>query len=167
MKQKLPSETPVYLFLGFLESGKTKFIQETLQDPRFSTGEKTLLLVTEEGELEYEPENGTGQQCDGNPQRGKKLFQGGEMLLRQNLRGRHQGRLPAVSGSAESGGCRHHGLAAAHIPLYQTVHGSSPAEKRGSSNVSCINFVLPDSKNPKKRYTGVSVGNFCFIFFFP
>ena len=55
MKQKLPSETPVYLFLGFLESGKTKFIQETLEDPRFSSsGEKTLLLVTEEGEEEYE-----------------------------------------------------------------------------------------------------------------
>ena len=54
MKQKLPTETPVYLFLGFLESGKTKFIQETMQDPRFSSGEKTLLLVTEEGEEEYE-----------------------------------------------------------------------------------------------------------------
>lgn len=54
MKQKLPVETPVYLFLGFLESGKTKFIQETLEDPRFSNGEKTLLLVTEEGVEEYE-----------------------------------------------------------------------------------------------------------------
>ncbi len=55
MKQKLPTETPVYLFLGFLESGKTKFIQETMEDPRFSSsGEKTLLLVTEEGEEEYE-----------------------------------------------------------------------------------------------------------------
>ena len=54
MKQKLPVETPVYLFLGFLESGKTKFIQETLEDPRFSSGEKTLLLVMEEGEEEYE-----------------------------------------------------------------------------------------------------------------
>ena len=54
MKTKLPKETPVYLFLGFLESGKTKFIQETLEDPRFASGEKTLLLVTEEGELEYE-----------------------------------------------------------------------------------------------------------------
>ena len=54
MKQKLPVETPVYLFLGFLESGKTKFIQETLEDPRFSNGEKTLLLVMEEGEEEYE-----------------------------------------------------------------------------------------------------------------
>ena len=54
MKQKLPTETPVYLFLGFLESGKTKFIQETLEDARFATGEKTLLLVMEEGEEEYE-----------------------------------------------------------------------------------------------------------------
>ena len=54
MKQKLPAETPVYMFLGFLESGKTKFIQETMEDPRFATGEKTLLLVTEEGVEEYE-----------------------------------------------------------------------------------------------------------------
>ena len=54
MKQKIPTETPVYLFLGFLESGKTKFIQETLEDKRFSSGEKTLLLVCEEGEEEYE-----------------------------------------------------------------------------------------------------------------
>ena len=54
MKQKLPVETPVYMFLGFLESGKTKFIQETFEDPRFSSGEKTLLLVCEEGEEEYE-----------------------------------------------------------------------------------------------------------------
>lgn len=54
MKRKLPAETPVYLFLGFLESGKTKFIQETLEDPRFSSGEKTLLIVCEEGIEEYE-----------------------------------------------------------------------------------------------------------------
>jgi hypothetical protein len=54
MKNKLPIETPVYLFLGFLESGKTTFIQGTLEDPRFATGEKTLLLVMEEGEVDYE-----------------------------------------------------------------------------------------------------------------
>lgn len=46
---------PVYLFLGFLESGKTKFIQETLEDKRFNSGEKTLLLICEEGEEEYDP----------------------------------------------------------------------------------------------------------------
>lgn len=47
---------PVYLFTGFLESGKTKFIQETLEDKRFCNGEKTLLLVCEEGLDEYEPD---------------------------------------------------------------------------------------------------------------
>ena len=52
--KKLPTETPVYLFLGFLESGKTTFIQETFEDPRFASDEKTLLLVMEEGEIEYE-----------------------------------------------------------------------------------------------------------------
>ena len=48
---------PVYLFTGFLESGKTKFIQETLEDKRFCRGERTLLMVCEEGEEEYEPAN--------------------------------------------------------------------------------------------------------------
>ena len=38
-------DIPVYLFTGFLESGKTKFIQETLEDERFNAGEKTLLLL--------------------------------------------------------------------------------------------------------------------------
>lgn len=49
-------DVPVYLFTGFLESGKTKFIQETLEDRRFCNGERTLLLVCEEGEEEYAPD---------------------------------------------------------------------------------------------------------------
>ncbi len=48
-------EIPVYLFTGFLESGKTKFIQETLEDKKFNNAEKTLLLMCEEGEEEYNP----------------------------------------------------------------------------------------------------------------
>ena len=47
-------QIPVYAFTGFLDSGKTKFIQETLEDPRFNSGERTLLLVFEEGEEEYD-----------------------------------------------------------------------------------------------------------------
>ena len=47
-------QIPVYVFTGFLDSGKTKFIQETLEDPRFNSGERTLLLVCEEGEEEYD-----------------------------------------------------------------------------------------------------------------
>ena len=46
-------EIPVYLFTGFLESGKTKFIQETLEDEKFNPKDRTLLLVCEEGEEEY------------------------------------------------------------------------------------------------------------------
>ena len=47
-------QIPVYVFTGFLEAGKTKFIQETLEDPKFNAGERTLLLVFEEGEEEYD-----------------------------------------------------------------------------------------------------------------
>lgn len=54
-------DMPVYLFTGFLESGKTKFIQETLEDKRFCKGERTLLLVCEEGEEEYAPDQFAGK----------------------------------------------------------------------------------------------------------
>ncbi|MBO7251097.1 MAG: hypothetical protein J6V25_00565 [Oscillospiraceae bacterium] len=47
-------QIPVYSFTGFLDSGKTKFIQETFEDERFNAGERTLLLVFEEGEEEYD-----------------------------------------------------------------------------------------------------------------
>ena len=47
-------QIPVYAFTGFLDSGKTKFIQETLEDHRFNAGERTLVLIFEEGEEEYD-----------------------------------------------------------------------------------------------------------------
>ena len=34
-------EIPVYLFTGFLEGGKTRFIRETLEDKKFNAGEHT------------------------------------------------------------------------------------------------------------------------------
>ena len=46
-------DIPVYLFNGFLDCGKTKFIQETLEDERFGVDERTLVLVCEQGETEY------------------------------------------------------------------------------------------------------------------
>lgn len=54
-------ELPVYLFTGFLEAGKTRFIQETLEDERFNAGERTLLLLCEEGVEEYAPEEFSGK----------------------------------------------------------------------------------------------------------
>ena len=47
-------EAPVYIVTGFLESGKTKFMEEMISDPDFSEGERTLLIVCEEGEEEYD-----------------------------------------------------------------------------------------------------------------
>lgn len=50
-------DVPVYLFTGFLEAGKTKCIQETLEDSNFNTGEKLLLICCEEGLEEYDATN--------------------------------------------------------------------------------------------------------------
>ncbi len=48
------TQIPVYLFTGFLDAGKSTFIQSTLEDKRFNNGEKTLLIRCEEGEVEYD-----------------------------------------------------------------------------------------------------------------
>lgn len=48
-------EIPVYLFTGFLESGKTTFIQDVMEGDEFNAGERTLLLLCEEGEEELYP----------------------------------------------------------------------------------------------------------------
>lgn len=47
------AETPVYLIAGFLDSGKTRFINGILADG-FAREERTLLLRCEEGEEEYD-----------------------------------------------------------------------------------------------------------------
>lgn len=46
-------DIPIYLFTGFLEAGKTHFIQRTLEDARFNDGERTLVLLCEEGIEEF------------------------------------------------------------------------------------------------------------------
>ena len=45
---------PVYVINGFLESGKSEFISYTIAQPYFQSRETTLLIVCEEGEVEYE-----------------------------------------------------------------------------------------------------------------
>lgn len=56
MPGKKEMEIPVYVFMGFLESGKTTFIQETLEEDYFNNGERTLLFACEEGMEEYDEE---------------------------------------------------------------------------------------------------------------
>ena len=45
---------PVYLVAGFLDSGKTSFINGILSDG-FALEDRTMLLCCEEGEVEYDP----------------------------------------------------------------------------------------------------------------
>lgn len=47
--------SPVYLFTGFLDSGKTTLIKDTLSDPSFMDGvSRTLIICFEQGEVEFE-----------------------------------------------------------------------------------------------------------------
>lgn len=47
-------EIPVYVFTGFMDSGKTSLIQETLYENNFGEGAKTLIICCEDGEKEYD-----------------------------------------------------------------------------------------------------------------
>ena len=47
-------EKPVFVINGFLDSGKTSFIRDTLNDPQFLASGKVLLILCEEGEEEYD-----------------------------------------------------------------------------------------------------------------
>lgn len=47
-------EVPIYLITGFLEAGKTSFLNFTISQDYFQIDEPTLLINTEEGEEEYD-----------------------------------------------------------------------------------------------------------------
>lgn len=46
-------QIPIYLITGFLEAGKTSFLQEILEGGDFADGQRGLLILCEEGEVEY------------------------------------------------------------------------------------------------------------------
>ena len=49
-------EIPVYLFTGFMDSGKTSLIMETLLEGDFGVGNRNLIIACEDGEIEYDEE---------------------------------------------------------------------------------------------------------------
>ena len=57
-------DTRIYVFNGFLDSGKTTFLQDTVLDTDFCDGEKTVIVVSEEGEIEYKQEEIESKNCD-------------------------------------------------------------------------------------------------------
>lgn len=50
----MAQEIPVYLFTGFMDSGKTSLIQETLFENDFGEGAKGIVIMCEDGEKEFD-----------------------------------------------------------------------------------------------------------------
>ena len=50
------SRIPLYLITGFLDSGKTTLLTDTLAMDYFNDGQRTVLLRCEDGEEEYDPQ---------------------------------------------------------------------------------------------------------------
>lgn len=50
----MADEIPVYLFTGFMDSGKTSLIQETLFENNFGDGSRGVIIMCEDGEKEYD-----------------------------------------------------------------------------------------------------------------
>ncbi|MBO6163278.1 MAG: GTPase [Eubacterium sp.] len=73
MTNQKEKEIPVYLFMGFLGSGKTTFAKDTLLKQDFTEGQKTLFLICEDGEEEF----------DFDALRKKNIFP--EMITEENL----------------------------------------------------------------------------------
>ena len=50
------NEIPVYLFTGFMDSGKTTLVKETLFDDGFTEGGRSVVICCEDGDVEYDKE---------------------------------------------------------------------------------------------------------------
>ena len=50
----MAQEIPVYLFTGFMDSGKTSLIKETLFENDFGEGAPGIVLMCEDGEVEFD-----------------------------------------------------------------------------------------------------------------
>ncbi|MGN0484422.1 MAG: GTP-binding protein [Lachnospiraceae bacterium] len=50
------NEVPVYLFTGFMDSGKTTLINNTLVENDFADGTPSLIIMCEDGDVEYDKE---------------------------------------------------------------------------------------------------------------
>ncbi len=57
------SRIPLYLITGFLDAGKTTLLTDTLNMDYFNDGQRTVLLLCEDGEEEYDPQFLSQRNC--------------------------------------------------------------------------------------------------------
>jgi len=82
----MATPVPIYLFTGFLEGGKTHIIQESMEDKRFNSGEKTLIIQCEEGIDELDPSRFWGQNVYLETVESEEAFTREKLLLFTNKR---------------------------------------------------------------------------------
>ena len=56
----MAQDIPVYLFTGFMDSGKTTLVEETLFENNFGDGSKGIIIMCEDGEKEYDEATAPG-----------------------------------------------------------------------------------------------------------
>ena len=57
------SRIPLYLITGFLDSGKTTLLSDTLNMDYFNDGQRTVLLMCEDGEEAYDQQFLSQRNC--------------------------------------------------------------------------------------------------------
>ena len=57
------SRIPIYLITGFLDSGKTTLLTDTLNMDYFNDGQRTVLVRCEDGEVEYDQQQLSQRNC--------------------------------------------------------------------------------------------------------
>ena len=57
------SRIPLYVITGFLDSGKTTLLTDTLNMDYFNDGQRTVLLMCEDGEEEYDQQQLSHRNC--------------------------------------------------------------------------------------------------------
>ena len=71
------NEIPVYLFTGFMDSGKTSLIKDTLFEQGFAKEGKSLVICCEDGDAEFtdeELEKGSNWQLAQNNKSGAEKY---------------------------------------------------------------------------------------------
>ena len=53
----MAEEIPVYVFTGFMDSGKTSLVEETLFENEFGEGAKGIIIMCEDGEKDQRHEH--------------------------------------------------------------------------------------------------------------
>ena len=129
---------PLYLITGFLDSGKTTLLTDTLNMDYFNDGQRTVLLMCEDGETEYDPQHLSHRNCRMIPVEDKEQLRQLAMEAGLSLHGKKDSQDICFVPDGD-------------YMAYLTAHGLIPREG---------NFIRPDGTvlGPHKGMEAYTVG---------